>query len=590
MSSNNIVYDGNNKKALSTFDDGIAAIDRLKQLHIEKMNHSVIIMKQKYSHHRYELDNIEKGLVKKIMDQTSQCIARLDQQKAQLQQKKYEMEKQIEIESKLKDSELEKRRLARINDRHQKRIQELQMKILDLEDESKHKSKKKKKRKKDKTKKKSKIKDKDRNDPEVPLISNGNGNCTDSMDPSSLSMIGPDNNSLDGIDSRIAILEGFQHGTSSIEPIITNDMDTIHDINNGFSMSNGAPPNTHSNPFSEMPRFDVMRSLNNGASMTNMTARPLPSHDEKSGNSSSDSDDQDNSSSSNDDHDTKIKIKKDKHKHRSSSKKRKRKKKKRKRKKKRKKRKGSIKSERKYKIKPEIDKKFKYEYYSDSDCKYIEAPKRAPARTGDTDKTWLYCRHKKFDGGGICGLKWIRRLKDVIDACQHNCDADPGQDKMTRTFGKPYNKCQYCDGTVACIRYATLDEIHDHQTKMNDLGLVPNHQGGYKKIGAKETLPTEDTIARSPAKRRSTSPVRKKRKLMHNEDDEYDDGEDDYEPRHKLKMTEWDDQDSEHEENEENDYTEFMDENRNSRKRKRKEMESDDEEEDESGYQSKYVF
>ena len=90
MSSNVIVYNENNCNELSTFEDGISAIDATKQLVIETQQQNIIKIKQKYATYRYELETIEKKIVKQIMDNTSQCIAKLDAFKDDFKQKKYE--------------------------------------------------------------------------------------------------------------------------------------------------------------------------------------------------------------------------------------------------------------------------------------------------------------------------------------------------------------------------------------------------------------------------------------------------------------------------------------------------------------------
>merc|ERR1712154_735881 len=131
---------------------------------------------------------------------------------------------------------------------------------------------------------------------------------------------------------------------------------------------------------------------------------------------------------------------------------------------------------------------FKYKYRKNRDKKFFKRP--APPREGNTDKTWIYCNHQTFNGDGVCGVKFIRTLKDLSDkSFQHKCDAAEDHKLITRNFGGKFLKCQYehCNHTEVCTRLATLDEIKRYQDECKALNISPNTYGGFKVIGAKET-------------------------------------------------------------------------------------------------------
>ena len=256
-----------------------------------------------------------------------------------------------------------------------------------------------------------------------------------------------------------------------------NDIDT--NSNENISLQNESLQRSHSpqNLFNAMPRFDINDSIDKEITITNMTGKILTDGEMDSDDDNDDESDESDESGNDGDNekDEKIKIKKRK------KKKRKKKKKKKKHKKKRK----------KHKYKTEKKEKY-YKYHKNEDDKFLTKPKKntpAPARQGDTDKTWLHCRHKiPGTDGKICGIKWIRSLKDRGEQAQHYCDGDPQQKLITRRFGSYFGGCKYCDASLPCTRLATIDEIEEHQNKLRRTGMVPNTRGGYKAIGAKETI------------------------------------------------------------------------------------------------------
>ena len=177
-------------------------------------------------------------------------------------------------------------------------------------------------------------------------------------------------------------------------------------------------------------------------------------------------------------------------------------------KKKRKKRRKRHKKEREKRLRNVKIEKYRYKYKKLAEEKYV-----CPPRDGDTDKTWLWCNHPlpgEKGNGKVCGVNWIRVLKDRPLQCQHHCDGDPAQKLVTRSFHKVFPKCAYCKkkGEVhqePCIRYARMEEIVAFQEMMQKCSKVPvpNERGGYKVKGAKETIPQERFKSKSPRKGQS---------------------------------------------------------------------------------------
>ena len=132
----------------------------------------------------------------------------------------------------------------------------------------------------------------------------------------------------------------------------------------------------------------------------------------------------------------------------------------------------------------------------DEDSAFFE-PVTTPtaARTGDTDKMWIYCTHKRDGEHGDCGVHYVRNIRRSPLGLQHHCLADTNHKLLTRTMGTLFKDCTFCTDSCApsgqhCIRAATMEEIAEYQRKCKTLGIVPNgKRGGFKKIGARTTRP-----------------------------------------------------------------------------------------------------
>eukprot|EP01083_Nonionella_stella_P032503 88972_1 len=106
-----------------------------------------------------------------------------------------------------------------------------------------------------------------------------------------------------------------------------------------------------------------------------------------------------------------------------------------------------------------------------------------PARTGDTDKMWIYCTHKQYHNSDKdCGVHFVRTLKYNPFSVQHYCLCDINHKMVTRTLGHLFKNCKYCEANgVNCVRAATLHEIEQYQAQCKALNVMPNHKfGGFK--------------------------------------------------------------------------------------------------------------
>eukprot|EP01084_Bolivina_argentea_P122424 216941_1 len=219
--------------------------------------------------------------------------------------------------------------------------------------------------------------------------------------------------------------------------VVSSDQEMNNDIASSIDMlhlhsQSMTPLNDNAmNPFNVMPKFQMAPTLVTAPTISSLTCSNAIIPDDGAHSDASHA-----SSSTIYDGDTKKLIKKDPMK-------------KKKRKKKRKKK-----------------KQFKYKYQKRTD-RYAFASVAA-ARQGDTDKTWLWCNHNKCNGDGVCGVNFIRTLKDREDQAQHYCDGDETQKLITRKFGSAFGKCTYCKGESACTRLATLEEIEAYQKRLED--------------------------------------------------------------------------------------------------------------------------
>lgn len=139
------------------------------------------------------------------------------------------------------------------------------------------------------------------------------------------------------------------------------------------------------------------------------------------------------------------------------------------------------------KSKSKKKKNYRYKYEE------LKTEKFVPSSGEDdiTDKTWLFCNHPIGRNGTnsskVCGVNWIRVLKDRPHQCQHHCNVDDQQPLITRSFDKTFTNCAYCDGTKPCIRYARMEEIVEFQEMMRKCGdlqncgltPIPNGRGGF---------------------------------------------------------------------------------------------------------------
>eukprot|EP01083_Nonionella_stella_P283977 966621_1 len=109
------------------------------------------------------------------------------------------------------------------------------------------------------------------------------------------------------------------------------------------------------------------------------------------------------------------------------------------------------------------------------------------ARTGDTDKMWIYCTHKQYHNSDKdCGVHFVRTLKYNPLSMQHYCLCDINHKYTTRTLGHLFKDCKYCEADgVNCVRAATLHEIEQYQGQCKALNVMPNHKfGGFRAIKA----------------------------------------------------------------------------------------------------------
>eukprot|EP01083_Nonionella_stella_P140939 433285_1 len=84
----------------------------------------------------------------------------------------------------------------------------------------------------------------------------------------------------------------------------------------------------------------------------------------------------------------------------------------------------------------------------------------------DRRHRWVWCNHLRAEGdeNELCGLQYLRTLKNLETRTQHCCFAQLStKTKMTRTIGKTFKRCVYCDGSKPCIRLATVDEIEKYE-------------------------------------------------------------------------------------------------------------------------------
>ena len=184
----------------------------------------------------------------------------------------------------------------------------------------------------------------------------------------------------------------------------------------------------------------------------------------------------------------------------------------------------------------------------DSKRKKSKKHKKKKKEKKETKKTWIYCRHKRIDDINTdCGVHFVRPLKKNDHQVQHQCHGDRRQHCMTRTFNYISGRCELApckDGNLPCIRYATIEEIENTQTRWDKLkvkpvvfdlgpGFVSTSDGsrGNKDTKAIKTDNKTSSSQSQPRKKRKLSSPMRKRKRKQMEQDTDNDSDDNYEPK-----------------------------------------------------------
>jgi len=109
---------------------------------------------------------------------------------------------------------------------------------------------------------------------------------------------------------------------------------------------------------------------------------------------------------------------------------------------------------------------------------------RARSRMGNQDKVFIYCSHLKYGTEDICGIHYVRHLKDKPHMVQHKCCGFEGKKTktITRTRNKVFDSCPVCKKGAMCIRDATIQEQQEYlqwcDSQKIDLALNPKLRVG----------------------------------------------------------------------------------------------------------------